>query len=155
LAPNSCAFDFGKTNPKFFFATDFGEGSLRALPHAISFANHLRAKLTFLHVVPVAPVPEHPSRDVLLMRDAARMAYLQRPRQLLTNEQELAMPPEYLVRVGQPSETILQAALELEANLIFMGLRLSTHIAHPQMRWATAYEVVCSARCSVLTVRTQ
>ena len=149
VGPNSCTFDFGKTNLKFLFATDFGEGSLRALPHAISFANHLRAKLIFLHVVPVAPVPEHPSRDVLLMRDAARMACLRRLEQLLTNEEELALPPEYLVHFGRPSETILQLALKLEADLIFMGLRRSTHVvAAPQTHWATAYEMVCGCELS-------
>ena len=137
-------------------ATDFGEGSLRAFPHAISFANHLRAKLIFLHVVPVAPVPEHPSRDVLLMRDAARMACLRRLEQLLTNEEELALPPEYLVHFARPSERILQLALKLKADLIFMGLRRSTHFpAAPQTHWATAYEIVCGASCPVLTVRTQ
>ena len=155
VGPSSCTFDFGKTNLKFLFATDFGEGSLRALPHAISFANHLRAKLIFLHVVPIAPVPEHPSRDVLRMRDAARVAYLRRLEQLLTNEEQLALPPEYLVHFGRPPETILQSALKLEADLIFMGLRRTTHVAAPQTHWATAYEVVCAASCPVVTVRTQ
>ncbi len=155
VGPNSCTFNFGKTNPKFLFATDFGEGSLRALPHAISFANHLRAKLIFLHVVPVAPVPEHPSLDVLRMRDAARMACLRRLEQLPTNEEELALPPEYLVHFGRPSERILQSALKLKADLIFMGLRRSMHVvAAPQTHWATAYEMVCGASCPVLTVRT-
>jgi nucleotide-binding universal stress UspA family protein len=76
--------------------------------------------------------------------------------QLLTNEEELALPPEYLVHFGRPSETILQLALKLKADLIFMGLRLSTHVvAAPQTHWATAYEMVCGASCPVLTARTQ
>ncbi|HTT20379.1 MAG TPA: universal stress protein [Candidatus Sulfotelmatobacter sp.] len=156
VGPNSCTFEFDKTNLKFLLATDFGEGSLRALPHAISFANRVHARLIFLHVVPVAPVPEHQLRDVLLMRDAARMACLRRLEQLLTNEEELALPPEYLVHFGRPSETILQLALELKVDLIFMGLRRSTDVvAAPQTHWATAYEMVCGASCPVLTVRTQ
>ena len=155
VGPNSRTFDFGKTNLKFLFATDFGEGSLRALPHAISFANQLGAKLIFLHVVPIAPVPEHPSRDVFRMRDAARVAYLRQLEQLLTNEEELALPPDYPVHFGRPSETIVQVALKLEADFIFMGLRRSTHIVAPQTHWATAYEMVCGASCPVLTIRTQ
>jgi nucleotide-binding universal stress UspA family protein len=156
VGPNSHPFDFGRRGPKFLFATDFGEGSRRALPHAISLANHVRAKLTLLHVVPVTSVPEDPSRDVLLKRDAARMAYLRRLEQLLTDERELVEPPEYLVQFGLPSEKILQAATQLEANLIFIGLRHSVHIVTPpHMHWATAYEVVCGASCPVLTVRTQ
>jgi nucleotide-binding universal stress UspA family protein len=154
IGPNSCTFDFGKTNPRFLFATDFGEGSLRALPHAISFANRLRAKLTFLHVIPVATVSERPSDDVLVKRDVARQACLRRLEQLLIGE-ELAQPPEYLVHLGVPSQRILQVAGEIKAGLIFMGLHPSTHIGPPQMRWATAYEVVCDASCPVLTFRTQ
>jgi len=38
--------------------TDFGADSLRALPHAISFANHFGARLVLLHVAPVMPMPE-------------------------------------------------------------------------------------------------
>jgi hypothetical protein len=76
--------------------------------------------------------------------------------QLITNEEELALPPEYLVHFGRPSETILQLALKLKADLIFMGLRRSTDVvAAPQTHWATAYEMVCGASCPVLTVRTQ
>ena len=84
------------------------------------------------------------------------MACLRRLEQLLTNEEELALPPESLVHFGRPSERILQLALKLKADLIFMGLRRSTHVvAAPQTPWATAYEMVCGASCPVLTVRTQ
>jgi hypothetical protein len=68
----------------------------------------------------------------------------------------LMVQPEYLVHFGRPSETILQLALKLKADLIFMGLRRSTHVvAAPKTHWATAYEIVCGASCPVLTVRTQ
>jgi nucleotide-binding universal stress UspA family protein len=156
VGPNSYPFDFAKTRPKFLFATDFGEGSLRALPHAISVANHLRAKLTLLHVVPAAPIPEHPSHEVLALRDPPRMACFRQLEQLLTHEQELALPPEFFVHFGLPSERILQLASELKADLIFMGLRRSTHIASAShLPWATAYDVVCCAGCPVLTVRSE
>jgi nucleotide-binding universal stress UspA family protein len=42
----------------FLLATDFGASSLHALPHAISFANQIGAKLVALHVLPAAPIPE-------------------------------------------------------------------------------------------------
>lgn len=156
VGPNSYPFDFGKTSPRFLFATDFGDGSLRALPHAISFANHLRAKLTLLHVVPITPVPKHPTSDVLAIRDSARMACVRQLEQLLGGEEELVVPPEFIVRFGLPSEKILEEALELKADLIFMGLHPSTHVADAShMPWATAYDVVCCAGCPVLTVRAQ
>ena len=90
------------------------------------------------------------------MRDAARMPCLRRLKQLLTDEQELALPPEYLVHFGRPSERILRLALKLKADLIFMRLRRLTHVAAaPQTDWATAYEVLCAASCPMPTVRTQ
>jgi hypothetical protein len=68
----------------------------------------------------------------------------------------LMVQPEYLVHFGRPSERVLQLALKLKADLIFMGLRRSTQVvAAPQTHWATAYEMVCGASCPVLTVRTQ
>jgi nucleotide-binding universal stress UspA family protein len=42
----------------FLLATDFGAASLRALPHAASFANHFGAKLVILHVFQPCPIPE-------------------------------------------------------------------------------------------------
>jgi nucleotide-binding universal stress UspA family protein len=60
VGPNSYPFEFSRKSPKFLFATDFGEGSLSALPHAVAFANHFGAKLTLLHVVPATSIPEGP-----------------------------------------------------------------------------------------------
>lgn len=156
VGPVSYPFDCGKTSPRFLFATDFGEGSLCALPHAVSFANHLGAKLTLLHVVPTATIPEHPSSDVPVIGDPARTVCLRKFEQLLRDEEELALPPEFIVHSGLPSEKILHVALDLRADLIFMGLRRSNHGATTShMPWATAYEVVCGAGCPVLTMRTQ
>ncbi len=90
------------------------------------------------------------------MRDPARMACLLQLEQLLGDEEELLLPPEFIVHFGLPSEKILQVALDLKADLIFLGLRHSAHAStSPHMPWATAYEVVCAAGCPVLTVRTQ
>jgi nucleotide-binding universal stress UspA family protein len=156
VGPNSYPLDLSRTSPKFLFATDFGGDSLRALPYAISLANQFGAKLILLHVVPTALSPEHPPHIVHFMRDGARMVLLRELEKLLRSEQELGLPPEFIVQFGLPSERILQVALETKADLIFMGLRPSAHIAiASHMPWATAYEVVCGAGCPVLTVRSQ
>src|SRR6516162_6794941 len=42
----------GREMRPFLFATDFSVHSVHALPHAVSFANHFKAKLCFLHVAP-------------------------------------------------------------------------------------------------------
>ena len=44
--------------------------------------------------------------------------------------------------------------IRIAPDAIILGLHRSTHIGtKSHMPWATAYEVVCGAGCSVLTVR--
>ena len=142
----------------FLFATDFSGPSLRALPYAISSANHFGTKLAVLHVLPAVPMPEGVNRptagDVMLVRENAQMASLQRLEELASQSAKLAAKPEFLVEFGSPSEKILQTADTLKADAIIMGLHRSKHIdTKSHLPWATAYEVVCGAGCSVLTVR--
>ncbi len=142
----------------FLFATDFGGPSLRALPYAISSANHFGTRLALLHVLPAVPMPEGRNRptagDVTQMRENAYLASLRRLEELTLQNPKLAVKPEFLVEFGSPSEKILQAAHTLKADAIILGLHRSTHIdTKSHMPWATAYEVVCGAGCSVLTVR--
>jgi len=88
------------------------------------------------------------------VRENARMASLRRLEELTAQNAELAVKPEFMVEFGLPGEKILQAADTLKADGIILGLHRSAHIgtASP-MPWATACEVVCRARCPVLTVR--
>ncbi len=144
----------------FLFATDFGGASLQALPHAISSANHFGAKLVLFHVVPAVPIPDgtrwYTAGDVMRMRENARIAGLRRLEELTQNA-TLAVRPEFAVEFGSASsvsEEILQTAARLSVDVIIMGLHRSAHIGTAShMPWATAYEVVCGARCPVLTVR--
>ncbi len=150
--------DGTRTVRPFLFATDFGGPSLRALPYAISSANHFGTKLVLLHVLPAVPMPEGVNRptagDVTRTRENARMAALQRLEELTSQNAKLVFKPEFLVEFGSPSEKILQAADTVKADAIILGLHRSTHIdTKSHMPWATAYEVVCGAGCSVLTVR--
>ena len=147
-----------RADRSFLFATDFGEASLRAWPYAVSFANHFGAKLIVLHVIPEAPQPEGPgrytARDVMLMRDNARMASLRRLEQMFPWDEQLALEPQFLIEFGLPSEKILQVALKVKADIVVMGLHRSLHIdTASHLPWGTAYEVACGAACPVLTVR--
>jgi nucleotide-binding universal stress UspA family protein len=130
----------------YLFPTDFDEASLRALPHAISFANHVPAKLVLLHVVRTRRV-----RDSFLGRATLRQL------QELTLGVGLKINPEFVVEFGPAgpvSEKILQTATKLKVDLIIMGLRRFTHANVASHRpWATAYEVVCGAGCPVVTIR--
>lgn len=142
----------------YLFATDFGEASLHALPHAISLAHHARAKLILLHVVPVPRAPEasgwYSASDLMLMRENARMAYMRQLEHLLPKSEQAPLETESVVQFGVPSEKILHVALKRQADLIILGLRRpSLVITNSHIPWTTAYEVVCGAGCPVLSVR--
>jgi nucleotide-binding universal stress UspA family protein len=141
------------------FATDFGDASLRALPYAISFANHFSTKLVLLHVEPINPVPEgfhwsSTSSDPQKLRDDARYKAVERLREILSHQAPLTVKPEFVVKFGAPGETILRVAAEQQADLIVIGLNRTRHVDTAcHTPWATAYAVVCEAACPVLTVR--
>lgn len=146
----------------FLFATDFGDASLHALSHAVSFANHFGAKLVFFHVLPVFLMPEsfnfYTASDVAQMREDARRHGLQQLNYLARNA-HLDVEPAFVVQdaaSGPGSESILEAASKLKADLIIMGLHRSAHVGTAShLPWTTAYEVVCAAGCPVLTVRSE
>ena len=143
----------------FLFPTDFSEASFRALPYAISFANHFGARLVLLHVAPVMPISESFSwskapDDIAGMRKEARQKALKRLGEFISDSAQLRVKPELVVEFGKHGEETLRVARTLKADLIVMGLDHSKHgrlAAH--LPTTTAYQVVCEARCAVLTVR--
>ena len=142
----------------FLFATDFSEASLRALPYAVSSANHFGTKLVLLHVVPAVPMPETVTRpsadDVMQMREQSRAANIHRLKELTLHSPKLNIEPEFVVEFGSPSEEILRTADAVKSDAIILGLHSSTHIdTKSHLPWGTAYEVVCGACCAVLSVR--
>jgi nucleotide-binding universal stress UspA family protein len=149
-----------RDNRTFFYATDFGEASLQALPYAISFANHFAARLVLFHVVPPFLVPEdfntYTAADVSRMREESRIKRMQHLEDLVRGT-HLKVKPGFVVEDPSASpihETILLAADRLKADLLVMGLRRSEHIGTAShLPWTTAYEIACGAMCPVLTVR--
>lgn len=141
------------------FVTDFGAASSHALPYAVSFANHVDAKLTLLHVLPTVPTPEGFSwsvttKDVTQMRENARSATLARLEELISKQAPLNISPEFIVEFGMAEGQILYAAQIHKADVIILGLDRSAHIdAASYLPWATAYQVVTGADCPVLTIR--
>lgn len=147
-----------RTIRPFLFVTDFSEASLCALPYAISAANHFGTKLVLLNVISDIPMPEGVDRpsanDVIRMRENARSSSLRRLEDLTCQNLKLAIKPECVVEFGEPAEKILQVANTLHSDAILLGLHRTAHVsAVSHMPWATAYDVVCGAGCSVLTVR--
>jgi len=143
----------------YLFPTDFSEASFKALPHAASFANHFGKKLVVLHVAPVMPISESFSwssapEGIVPMREEAREVALKRLREFISGNVRFSVEPELMVEFGKHGEQILRVAHSLKTDLIIMGLDHSKHgrlAAHLPI--TTAYQVVCQAHCSVLTVR--
>jgi nucleotide-binding universal stress UspA family protein len=127
------------------FATDFSEGSLHALPYALSIAEENQAQLTLAHFVSLVPMQHQTA-----VEEQAR----KRLRSLLPEDATDWCTPECVVRFEFPSDGILKVGQEREADLIVMGVHKSNvPRAAAHMPWAIAYEVVCHAGCPVLTVR--
>ena len=79
---------------------------------------------------------------------------MKRLQQLLPPETDLSRETEFIVEVGAPAEHILKVAEAQGADLIVMGPH---HTSHPRISahlpWVTPHQVLCHARCPVLTVR--
>ena len=143
----------------FLFATDFGQASLHALSRSIAIANHFKAKLVFLNVIPAVPPRRarlHADTDPRGQseKDAYQIA-LQRLTELARNA-NLYVSPECRVEFESDkpiSEWILETGERLGANLIIMGLHSSAQFGvMSHLNWSTAYDVVCHAASPVLTV---
>lgn len=142
------------------FATDFGPASEKAFPYALSLAQGQGAKLVFVHMI--APVPTAiagfapavcAAQDLAEWEAAAKRESVKKLYKLIPRGTKLEMPPEYVVGLGFLPNGILDTAAEHDVDLIVMGAnrtdsaRFVSHIP-----WAVTHDVICQARCPVLTV---
>jgi nucleotide-binding universal stress UspA family protein len=127
------------------YATDFSDGSMRALTYALSLAEQDGAELTMLHVIESNPISEFELFEW-------KLDDRQKLNQLIPPEVDLTGKAEIEVEVGAPAEEIVCLAGTRNAELIVMGARcggvLSTHLP-----WTTLHHVLRHAPCPVLTVR--
>ena len=135
---------------RVLFATDFTLEAQAAAPYAISMAEENQARLLLLHVMrdPDTKSNRRTSQDSVA--NVMHQLYESVP-----EETELWCRPKATVRFGNPAERILEAAVELEADLIVLGVRgASEHLsAATHLERTTAHKVVAHAPCPVLTVR--
>lgn len=139
------------------FPTDLGEGSLKALPYALSLANRRKTRVALMHAL--CPIPEqldnrwHTAEDVIGMRLQAQVRAVAHLKSLV-RDVELEVKPITIVEFGDPAEWILRKSKEVEAEAIVMGLNHTTHLGGiSHFPWSTAYKVACGAACPVLTFR--
>ena len=149
-SPNHPATDaITPTNVEFrriLYATDFTPHSLAAAPYAFSLAREFGTRLTLLHVI--EEYGEH-----LHDRPGPIDAALLELKKLAWEEAGLRYAPETLVEFGSPPASILETAMQRDADMIVLGVRPDHIDASTHLPWATAHKVVAQASCPVLTVR--
>jgi nucleotide-binding universal stress UspA family protein len=134
---------------EILYATDFSPESLEAVPHAISFALALQARLAFLHVLEKQP-PAHGLPDEQLVSSLTRLL-----RSLVPNTAGFWEEPQWLVEHGEPAKRIVEIARKRHSGLILLGVRTPVHApgAGSHFKAGLAHTVIVNAECPVLTVR--
>lgn len=127
---------------RIMFCTGFSQHSLEAGKLAFELAQRQEAELIMLHVAPES----EPNHDAYVHTAKERLASLIPP------DAHLVSSPRLLVSFGTAVERILSAAQDVRPDLIVLGVRQPESFTR-RLRWATAYGVVTSAPCPVLTVR--
>lgn len=130
-------------------ATDFTASCARALNCAAAIAEDNGARLLVVHAVDEVGLAIAGYVEEVLPQAERRVRKWVKA-QITT----LGVPWVAVARFGHAADVILQAGTEHNADLIVMGARRSEHpslVAHSIA--ATAYKVVATANCPVLTVR--
>jgi nucleotide-binding universal stress UspA family protein len=133
---------------RILYVTDLLHASTRAVTYALWLAEQEHAHLTVLHVLKM------PADVALGYAQSEKEMALKRLVELLPPETTASVETEFMVEIGAPAEHILKVAEGQSADLIVMGphhtpyARVSTHLP-----WVTPHQVLCHARCPVLTMR--
>jgi nucleotide-binding universal stress UspA family protein len=129
---------------------DFSQTSEAALRYGVELAHAFKARLHLLHV------PEHPGEAAeaeypIGLFETMQNAAHDRLSHFLTEEAANELRPQCSMRLGTPSEEIVNYADEHEIDLIVMGTHGRTGVARVLLG-SVAEKVVRKAPCPVLTV---
>jgi nucleotide-binding universal stress UspA family protein len=130
--------------------TDFYTHSDYAFRLACSLARDHRARLVFLHVATPPPVVTPTGIITEAKFDAYKEQLGTALRQLQAPDPKL--PVEHRLAVGDPATEILQAAKDVQADLIVMGTHGRAGASRVLMG-SVAEQVLRRASCPVLTVK--
>jgi nucleotide-binding universal stress UspA family protein len=144
------------------FATDFGAGSDKAFPYALSLAVACQAKLILLHMVPPMPLvvtgrfDDSPGMYALPALTEWQLTMkgesLRKLRKMIPSDVKLVSEPGYVIGMDILSEGILGAAEARKVDLIVMGAnRFASARMVAHIPWTVTHEVICKAKCPVLT----
>ncbi|HKI51864.1 MAG TPA: universal stress protein [Geothermobacteraceae bacterium] len=151
---------------QILYATDLGSGSTHVFRFALSLASKYQAQVTILNVVePLSTFAQslvelHIShQDSQNQHADIRKSLLNQLRQRLHDfcEKEACLADENLVAdihviEGQPAETIIKQATDLEADIIVMGTHRHSVVGETLLG-STAHKVLHSSALPVLLVR--
>lgn len=141
---------------KILVPLDFSACSKKALQYAVPLARQFGASLALLHVVQVSyPVGgEFATLDYTL--GEKELCDLSEKQLAVLAREEIApgVPAATLVRRGYPVQQIVDAARDLEIDLIILSTHGHTGLKHVFLG-STAENVVRRAPCPVLVVREQ
>lgn len=133
---------------------DFSETSNYALAYATEMAHQFQANIKLLHVI---QLPAHPmdTNDLMPLEEfeteyAAR--FQEQLEKLVQRESDKGVEVEGLQATGIPYDEIINAADELNADMIVMGTHGRTGLAH-FLIGSVAERVVRMSPQPVLTVR--
>lgn len=128
---------------RIVLAMDFSDHARRALNYALTFAKEYNASLTLVHVLEHDPSP-----------GGLQAAISKATRQLKESVPPGARKPSlvtFLVRTGKAYERIIELALEMQADLVIMGVRGRGSL-HSALFGSTTYRVIQLGPCPVLGV---
>ena len=139
---------------RILLATDFSRWARRAEDYACALACSWRASLTVLSVAEFPPGlnPDYPVNQQyladLLKNASSQLADLK------CRAERRGIAVMTRVATGFPSEEVITAALAEDSELIVVGTKGKTGLAHVLLG-STAERVIRGAPCPVLTVRTE
>ena len=134
---------------RILVATDFSDQASKALEWARTFAGALGAKLVLLHVINIFSLAE--TGCVMAGVDPLHLVREQ-ARRYMDEVKRLVPDAEALIREASPRPAIVDAALELDCQMIIMGTHGRSGLAHLLLGSVAEY-VVRNSKVPVLTVR--
>jgi universal stress protein A len=138
---------------KILVPSDFSRASNAALNYALRFQQDCGAQLNVLHVLEAAGSPHFNGITRALTELEKQSAKTRKELRAWVNTAAAADPTAKLVvRTGIPAHEIVEAAKELDVDLIIMATNGASGGKHFCIG-STAERVVRAAPCSVLVVR--
>ena len=134
---------------RILVATDFSDQASKALEWARTFASALGAKLVLLHVINIFSLAE--TGCVMAGVDPLHLVREQAQR-YMDEVKRLVPDAETFIREASPRPAIVDAALELNCQMIIMGTHGRSGLAHLLLGSVAEY-VVRNSKVPVLTVR--